>query len=316
MGFALLMLCAWGIEVSFGWPDQLYRRIGHPVVWLGWVIHRLDRTLNRPEGTHAFRYALGGISTLLIVGGVAALACVISRALPQTFAGFLIEAALASPLIASRSLYTHVANVARPLAIGDLGSARQAVSMIVGRDPAHLESEGLARAALESLAENMSDGVIAPVFWGLVFGLPGIAAYKAVNTLDSMIGHRSKKYAAFGGVAARLDDLANLVPARLTGGLICLAAIRWRAVKVMLRDARRHRSPNAGWPEAAMAGALDVRLSGPRAYEGQTSNEPWLNGVARDPAPEDLTRGLALYKTACAVALGTVALMALAEALM
>jgi len=315
MGFALLMLCAWGIEVSFGWPDQLYRRIGHPVVWLGWVIHRLDRTLNRAEWPHALRYALGGVSALLIVGGVTVLACVITHALPQTFAGFLIEATLASPLIASRSLYEHVANVARPLAIGDIASARQAVSMIVGRDPAQLDDAGLVRAALESLAENMSDGGIAPVFWGLVFGLPGIAAYKAINTLDSMIGHRSKQYAAFGGVAARLDDLTNLVPARLTGGLICLAAVRGRAAKVMLRDARRHRSPNAGWPESAMAGALGVRLSGPRAYQGQTSAEPWLNGDARDPAPEDLTRGLALYRTACAVALGTVALMALAEGL-
>ena len=315
MGFALLMLCAWGIEAAFGWPDQVYKRIGHPVVWLGGLIHRLDQTLNRAEWAHALRYVLGGISTLLIVGGVTALAYAISSALPQTYAGFLVEAALASPLIASRSLYTHVANVARPLATGDLGSARQAVSMIVGRDPAQLDDAGLARAALESLAENMSDGVIAPVFWGLVFGLPGIAAYKAINTLDSMIGHRSKKYSTFGGVAARLDDLVNLIPARLTGGLICIVAVWWRAVKIMLRDGRHHRSPNAGWPESAMAGALDIRLSGPRAYEGQTNNEPWLNGEARDPAPEDLKRGLGLYRNVCVLALEILALMALSEVL-
>jgi adenosylcobinamide-phosphate synthase len=168
--------------------------------------------------------------------------------------------------------------------------------MIVGRDPARLDEAGVARAALESLSENASDGVVAPLFWGAVAGLPGIAAYKAINTMDSMIGHRNDRYEDFGKVAARLDDLVNLIPARLTGLAIALVSGRPRAaLRVMARDARRHRSPNAGWPEAAMAGALGIRLSGPRVYGDRVADEPWLNCGAPDPAPNDLSRGLALY---------------------
>jgi adenosylcobinamide-phosphate synthase len=185
--------------------------------------------------------------------------------------------------------------------------------MIVGRDPARLDAAGLARAALESLAENASDGVVAPLFWGALLGLPGIAAYKAINTLDSMIGHRSPRHAAFGRVAARLDDAANLVPARLTGLLIALASGRPRAgLRVMARDARHHRSPNAGWPEAAMAGALGVRLSGPRIYAESVADEPLLNAGARDPAPGDVRRGLAVYLRATALAAAALAALALA----
>ena len=168
--------------------------------------------------------------------------------------------------------------------------------MIVGRDPARLDEGGVARAALESLAENASDGIVAPLFWGAVAGLPGIAAYKAINTMDSMIGHRTNRHEDFGKVAARLDDLVNLIPARLTGLAIALSSRQAQlAMKVMIRDARHHRSPNAGWPEAAMAGALGVRLSGPRIYADRTAQEPWLNADAPDPGAATLKRGLALY---------------------
>jgi len=158
---------------------------------------------------------------------------------------------------------------------------------------------GVARAALESLAENTSDGITAPLFWGVVAGLPGIAAYKAINTLDSMIGHRTPRHEAFGWAAARIDDIANLLPARLTGLIFALVSGRPRAaLACMGRDARHHRSPNAGWPEAAMAGALGRRLSGPRIYGERVAEEPWVNGAAPDPGPGDLGRGLALYRRA------------------
>jgi adenosylcobinamide-phosphate synthase len=314
MAFAPLMLCAWAIEVSVGWPRLAYRLIGHPVVWIGWLVRQLDRILNRPAWPHWARYGLGGLTTGVVVISACALAQGISISLPPTFPGQFLEAIVVSSLIASRSLHSHVVDVARPLMTGDLDTARSAVSKIVGRDPEHLDEAGVARATLESLSENMSDGVIAPVFWGLVFGLPGIAAYKAINTLDSMIGHRNDQYAAFGGVAARLDDVANLVPARLTGVLIAIAAFRREAFKAMLADARFHRSPNAGWPEAAMAGALGVRLSGPRNYEGRTHDAPWLNGNARDAGPSDISRGVRIYMKACALAVGLIALLALARA--
>jgi adenosylcobinamide-phosphate synthase len=179
---------------------------------------------------------------------------------------------------------------------GDVAAARSAVAMIVGRDPANLDEAGIARAAIESLAENTSDGIVAPLFWGVLFGLPGIVGYKAVNTLDSMIGHRTERHEAFGWAAARIDDLANLVPARTTGLLFALVSAHpMRAASCMARDARRHRSPNAGWPEAAIAGALRVRLCGPRFYHGERADEPWLNGAARDPSAVDITRGLKLY---------------------
>jgi adenosylcobinamide-phosphate synthase len=208
--------------------------------------------------------------------------------------------------------------VARPLAAGDLGAARRAVSMIVGRDPAQLDPPGVARAALESLAENTSDGIVAPLFWGLVAGLPGIAAYKAINTLDSMIGHRTPRHEAFGWASARIDDGANLIPARLTGALFCAVSGRAarRALSVMRRDARAHRSPNAGWPEAAMAGALGVRLSGPRSYGARVSVEPWLNGAAPDPQAPDLVRGLALYRRAMLLGVAVIAALAMTESAM
>ena len=290
-----LMLAAWVIEAVFGWPDWLYRLVRHPVVWFGALVRLADRTLNRASWPHAMRYTLGAMASLASIALVTWMSWLLCRALPQTAAGFLIEALLASSLLASRSLFQHVARVARPLAAGDLPAARIAVSFIVGRDPARLDEGAVARASLESLAENASDGVIAPLFWGAIFGLPGLAAYKAINTLDSMIGHRTDRHAAFGGFAARLDDAANLIPARLTGGLLACASLRRSSFGIMIRDARRHRSPNAGWPEAAMAGALGIRLSGPRVYGDRASDEPWLNAEAGDPGPDDVNRGLRLY---------------------
>jgi len=306
----VLIAAAWGLEALFGWPAAVYRRVGHPVVWIGWLINACDCGLNRDSFPDSFRYAAGALTSICIVSVATGLAILLSRALPPSWWGFAIEAVFASSMIASRSLYQHVAAVLQPLKCGDLAAARGTVANIVGRDPAALNEDAVTRASLESLAENASDGVIAPVFWGLIFGLPGMVAYKSVNTLDSMIGHRTPKHEAFGGFAARLDDVANFIPARITGLLFAAASLRRSSFAVMFRDAGKHRSPNAGWPEAAMAGGLGIRLSGPRTYGGATTEEPWLNAGARNPAPRDLSRGLDLYLRA--MALGGILLIPLA----
>ena len=307
-----LMLAAWAVELMLGWPDPLFRLLRHPVVWIGALIRTMEVRLNQPGLPFAARYTLGGVSVLIVIILAAGIAGLITRALPDNGFGFVVEALIGSAFIASRSLHAHVMAVARPLRAGDLANARTAVSALVGRDPTSLQRPGVARAALESLAENTSDGVVAPIFWGVLFGLPGLVAYKAINTLDSMLGHRNKRLAAYGGFAARLDDVANLVPARLTGMLLVMSAGSLAAWRVMIRDGRCHRSPNAGWPEAALAGALGVRLSGPRVYGGQLSHEPWLNPGARDPSAQDLWRGLAIYRRA--LALGAVLLLGVAVA--
>lgn len=309
MNFAAMMVVALVIDLAFGWPDALYKRIGHPVTWIGALIARLEKGWNFKGRLRRLR---GVLAALAVIGTTVVIALAVQLWLPAGWPGVLIGGLLAWPFVALRSMHDHVAAVAKPLLAGDLPGARQAVSMIVGRDPSQLDQPGVARAALESLAENSSDGIVAPLFWGCVAGLPGIAGYKAINTLDSMIGHRTDRYEEFGWASARIDDLVNLIPARLTGLFFVLAApCRGRALAVMARDARSHRSPNAGWPEAAMAGALAIRLSGPRIYADRVAEEPWLNGTAPDPTPADLARGLALYRRAMAgmaLAIGLVAL--------
>lgn len=299
MSGAAIMLVAMAIDALIGWPARLYAVVGHPVTWIGALIAKLDAWLNIEE-TDPGKRRLAGIATAVIVIAIAAdLAWMISWFLPEGWIGVLIGGVLAWPFIAIHSMHGHVRAVAQPLADGDLDGARGAVAMIVGRDPAQLDEPGVARATIESLAENTSDGIVAPVFWGTLFGLPGIAAYKAINTLDSMLGHRSPRYEIFGWASARIDDVANLIPARLTGFLFAIVSPNRRAaLGTMMRDARHHRSPNAGWPEAAMAGALDIRLSGPRVYADGVAEEPWVNGEAADPGPADIDRGLSLFRGA------------------
>ncbi|MBU3030713.1 adenosylcobinamide-phosphate synthase CbiB [Paracoccus sp. XHP0099] len=284
----LTALIALILDAAIGWPEPVFRRIGHPVTWLGRLIATLDRRLNRGGG----RVARGAVASLLVIG-----AALLPAIWLQGLLGPVLAGILAWPLVAARSLHDHLRAVETPLSAGDLDAARQATSMIVGRDVSRADQAALARASIESLAENASDGVIAPLFWAAVAGLPGIAAYKAINTLDSMIGHRTPRHAQFGRFAARLDDAANWLPARLTALLIALAGGReaWRVARC---DARAHRSPNAGWPEAAMAGALAVRLSGPRAYADRIADESWLNAGARDPQAADIGRALAIYRRA------------------
>jgi len=293
---AAAMIVALATESAFGWPDRVFRTIGHPVTWLGRLINHMDARFNLSEDAPAERRKWGRI-TLLIVVLVAVLpTLLIAAILPEGWLGIVATGLLAAPLVAPRSMYTHVADVAAPLRDGDLSQARLAVAKIVGRDPQNLSSQGVSRAAIESLAENTSDGIVAPVFWGVLFGLPGIAAYKAVNTADSMIAHKTERHLHFGRAAASLDDLANWLPARLTALMICVVQPNiLRALTVTFQDASQHRSPNAGWPEAAMAGALDVRLSGPRSYPEGPSEDAFLNAVADDPTPVDIDRALSLY---------------------
>ena len=279
-------------------PAALERRVGHPVVWIGSAIDALERRWNHPERSPGVRRGLG-IAAVLATAGAAAL----SGAMIQRLgAGPAIV--LAHPGLAQRSLDAHVEEVRRALATGDLALARQAVARIVGRDTAALDEAGVARAALESLAESFNDGVVAPAFWLFVAGLPGLYAYKAVNTADSMIGHMEPRWRAFGWAAARLDDVMNLVPARIAGALIALSGGGgWR---IMWRDARRHASPNAGWPEAAMAGTLRVRLGGPARYDGLEAARSWL-GDGPAPRLDELERGLLVYRRACTLLLATIA---------
>ncbi|HYP63787.1 MAG TPA: adenosylcobinamide-phosphate synthase CbiB [Acidocella sp.] len=304
------MLVALAIDAAIGWPDALFRRIGHPITWCGALIGLLDRAWNK--GPAPLRRLGGTAAALLVIFISAVIAGLLQLLMPFGVPGILLTGVLAWPLVAARSLDNHVAAVAAPLAQNDLPRARREVAKIVGRDPERLDAPGIARAALESLAENSSDGIIAPLFWGALFGLPGIAAYKAVNTLDSMLGHRSPRYLAFGWASARIDDLANLIPARLTALLFVLAAReRKPAFVAMWRDARHHRSPNGGWPEAALAGALGIRLSGPRAYGDGIAQEPWINAPGRDPGAAEIYAGLALYRLMLVLAGFALALAAL-----
>jgi adenosylcobinamide-phosphate synthase len=290
-------------EAAFGNPS-LFTRIGHPVQWIGALIGWADRHLNRPP-----RRRNGVIAVLLLLLAVLPailLQILLFRLLPSLLA-MPVLAALASPLLAQRSLYSHVTEVADALEDGGLPAGRIAVSHIVGRNPDSLDEAGVVRAAIESLAENFSDAVVAPACFGVLFGLPGMVFYKAVNTADSMIGHRSERYREFGWAAARLDDLLNLVPARLSSVLLVCAALLppcanvSAALRAMLRDAPRHRSPNAGWPEAAMAGALGLRLAGPRIYGAMQVDDAWMGQGRSDATQADLAAALILYRRACVI---------------
>jgi adenosylcobinamide-phosphate synthase len=297
------------IEAAFGYPDVLFRALGHPVTWVGAAIAWLDRTLNR--GAARRLAGVLAVTVLLLAAGLPAwaLQVAILHWLPRP-AALAILAVIASTLLAQRSLWRHVRAVEQALRLG-LPEGRAAVAHIVGRNPAYLDTHGVARAAIESLAENFADGVVAPALWCAVAGLPGIALYKVINTADSMIGHRTPRHAAFGWAAARLDDLVNLPASRLTGLLLMGAALlrgagaaaAWRAMR---RDATKHRSPNAGWPEAAMAGALGLRLNGPRVYGETRVEDAWMGDGCAAATPDDIARALALYRTACGLGLAAV----------
>ena len=290
-------LVALMLDAAIGWPATLYGRVGHPVGLFARVIQTCERHWNRPEYGEASRRGLGIATLSLLVATVALAGWAVQRACAHLSWGWIAVAVLAWPALAQRSLFDHVRAVADALDAGDRAGARRAVGMIVGRDTAMLDDAAIARAAIESLAESLCDGIVAPLSWLLLLGLPGVWAYKAINTADSLIGHREERWRAFGWAAARVDDLANLLPARLSGAMICLVAPGgWGTMR---RDARRHASPNAGWPEAAMAGALGLRLAGPVAYDGVPHDKPWIGGGRADAGAADIRRALRIARRAC-----------------
>ena len=293
------------LDALIGDPRWLWSRIPHPVALLGAAAGWADRAFNRP-GSPARRLK-GALLLVVVVAASAGLGLAVSRLSWSTAWGGILEALAAFSLIAQRDLHDHVARVAGALRRDGLGGGREAVSRIVGRDPDALDGHGVCRAAIESCAENFSDGVVAPVFWYLLLGLPGLAAYKAVNTLDSTIGHRTGRHLAFGWASARFDDLVNLAPARLSGLVVAAAAVATRgadpgrALRAMARDARRHTSPNAGWPEAAFAGALGLAVAGPRRYRGEAARGAWMGDGRARCTPDDIDATLRLYVRACAL---------------
>lgn len=307
----LLAFFALIIERIFGYPDWLFQVIGHPVTWMGRLISRLDNGWNREADDFDTRKRMGVLALLTLLGVTIAVAFVIEYGLLTIPLGAVLPILIAASLPAQKSLEKHVEAVADAMKYGGLDAGRKAVSMIVGRDPEKLDEAAVCRAAIESLAENFSDGVVAPAFWMGVGGLAGGAAYKAANTADSMIGHRNPRHEAFGWAAARFDDLINLPASRLSAFLFVLAAIfvdkasPGNAIKAIFRDARHHRSPNAGWPEAAMAGALGIALAGPRSYGGQMIEARFMGEGGRSELTQvDIRRALKLARVADALLIG------------
>ena len=312
-----LLAAALAFEAAFGYPTPLYRAIGHPVTWMGAWLAWLERRLNVAKQPFEARRMAGVVALILLLLPVGAVAALFAWAAPHNWIGFLILACLAASLPAQRSLDTHVREVAEALEREGLVGGRRAVSKIVGRNPDALDEAGVARAAIESLAENFADGVVAPLFWIAVAGLPGGALYKAINTADSMIGHMNERYRAFGWAAARLDDLVNLPASRLAAcWLLAAAAIPpgsspRGAIAALRRDAPRHRSPNAGWPEAAMAGALGLKLAGPRIYGAERVDDAFMGDGRNEANAGDIRDALRLYRLAGVVQAAAIGAMAL-----
>jgi adenosylcobinamide-phosphate synthase len=301
---------ALALDWWLGDPEALWKKTGHPVAWMGWLVDGLEASLNRPQDDPAAQYRGGALSEAILIAAAA-----VSGLLAQFILGLLgplgivAQVFIVSVFLAQKSLRDHVIGVAGALKESGLVAGRAAVAKIVGRDPQQLDRAGVARAAIESLAENFCDGVVAPIFWYAMFGLPGLLAYKIINTADSMIGHRSDRFIHYGRVAAQVDDLANWLPARLSAGLIALGAQTLHggsrgldAMGAAARDSGLHRSPNAGWPEAAMAGGAGLALGGPRRYENEFVAQSWINGSGRRgiDAP-DIASAIAVYDRSCYV---------------
>ncbi len=311
-----LLLGALILDAYVGDMNRLFSIVKHPVVWIGELIALLDRKLNRENRSELNRAIRGFVVVVFVVSVCCLIGLGISWFGQHYPFGWTLELFLVVSLVAQRSLFTYVRKVGLALKKGGLSGGREAVSHIVGRDPDQLDEHGVARAAIESLAENFGDGVVAPVFWYVLFGFPGLLVYKAVNTMDSMIGHKSDRYKSFGFTAARLDDILNIIPARLAGVWIFIGSFfvptssPFKSLKTMFRDARKHRSPNAGWPEGAMAGALNLSLAGPRKYREGQVNDPWIGDGRARVVPGDIKRALQTYTAACLVNAAVVAVLA------
>lgn len=304
------------VERQFGYSQKLVEIIGHPVMWFGKVISFFETRMNTARRSPEQQRLAGMVAMLALLALVLVITLAIQQVLRLVPGGWIVEILLATPFLAQKELGRAVAVVGDALR-SSLAAGREAVSHIVGRDPQVLDEAGVARAAIETLAESTSDGVVAPWFWLVLFGLPGIALYKAVNTADSMIGHRNSRYRYYGWSAARLDDLVNFVPARLSAVLIVIACFfvpdaspskAWRAAR---RDAMGHKSPNSGWPEAAFAGALGFSLGGPRAYDGEVIDLATMGNGKKQLGPADIASAILLYRASLTVLLLVSTLLAL-----
>lgn len=313
----LILLAGLALDAVVGDMRPLFRIIPHPVVAAGKLVSFLERRLNRETRGSDVRRMRGLIVVIAVVGLAALCGWIVLIVTRHWRWGWAAEVFLVATLVAQRSLYDHVFAVCRGLETGGVSAGREAVSHIVGRDPNSLDQHGVARAGIESLFENFADGVVAPAFWYVLLGLPGVMAYKAINTLDSMIGHRSPRYLDFGAAAARLDTIANFLPARIAGGIIALASTvvpkgnPAASFRIMLRDARKHRSANAGWPEGAAAGALGLALAGPRRYGAETVNDAWIGDGRARVTTADMRGALYLFVSACLVHAALIAVLAL-----
>ena len=316
MNHLSLLALALVVETFVGYPAILQSTIGHPVQWIGSLITYLDEGLNDDEASARDRRIAGVMALIVIVLLPALAATLVAWVLSKIPGGFLINVLLATSLIAQKSLRDHVTIVATTLP-RSLPEARIEVAKIVGRDVTTLDESGVAKAALETLAENTADGIVAPAFWYALLGLPGIVVYKAINTADSMIGHKSERYLSFGWASARFDDLVNLIPARLTGLLFAAAALLTSksaaksALTAMRRDAGKHRSLNAGWPEAAMAGALGLKFGGPRDYQGERVDLPVMGEGREQLTASDIHAGLQLYEYSLVLLLALAVILAM-----
>ena len=315
--FTGLALIAAALEAALGYPDVVFRAIGHPVTWMGRLIAWADKAWNSDDDSPAEQRTQGIVFVLLLVSASLLIGFIVTRLcyllLPHLLA-LLLTALLASSLLAQRSLHAHVQAVADALGSKGLGAGREAVAQIVGRDTKELDEAGVCRAAIESLAESFCDGVVAPLFWMALLGLPGALAYKAINTADSMVGHKTWKYIDFGWAAARTDDVVNWPAARLSVLWLTLGAAMTGlspvgALMTAWRDGAKHESPNAGWPEAAMAGALGVRLMGPRTYDGELFEQAWMGEGRTELKAIDIRTALHLYRAACLVQMAVLVIL-------
>lgn len=312
----LILIFALLADWKFGEPEILWSRLPHPVVMFGKAIKTCEKAFNIDSDPDGERYKKGA----LVISSLIILNILIGISLHWLFSflgilGWALECIVVFTLLAQRSLIAHVGAVAEGLRKDGVEGGRKAVSMIVGRNPNALDSSAVSRAAIESLAENFSDGVVAPAFWYAVFGLPGLFAYKMINTADSMIGYHNERYEYFGKVAAQIDDFANWVPARISAFLIAAAA--WvikglpagkLSLTTAFRDSGLHRSPNAGWPESAMAGAAGLALGGPRLYPQETVQQAYLNASGkRDLGPDDIEGAINIASHAFFIGVGLIA---------
>lgn len=315
-----ILFIALVLDWLFGEPDLLWSRLPHPIVLFGKAVSFMDQRLNLADDANEIKYRKGALAVALLIGFAAAAGFVMRYVFGQIgFWGIIPETFLVFVLLAQRSLHDHVLAVSVGLREGGIDGGRWAVGMIVGRDPSDLDASGVARASIESLAENYSDGVVAPAFWYAVFGLPGLLVYKMINTADSMIGYKNDRYLWFGRVAAQADDLANWLPARISGliivfasGLVLGVSGFVRSFSTMMRDSGLHQSPNAGWPEAAMAGGLGVALGGPRYYSFGTVSQSYLNASGeRVLSPAHIEQALSVFMASCFVFWAAVLVLAL-----